>query len=282
MRFLFMSSYNIQIMDTELPGTVVVPVFGTVTVHWRNENIACHIVFLGAVDVSSQQKKKRSKDPVLDHEEKTWERSSHVAVSPVKIHVYFHMCLKSPNFMHNWGHRPTLVDVSGHVRACPSLFPTFPFPLWAATINFCVFRITFPSGEEWSVKSNLSQATDTQLQRMQLCQWQIIFWPLSLSLHGWRFANATACFLFSCSLPFCDGQRTSSKMLRCSSVWKTAWFFFFAALSPSLSVYFCCICLCQCNILIISFSVSLLPCLVSQLLVISCSLSVFPQVSSEG
>lgn len=172
-------------------------------------------------------KKKRSKDPVLDHEEKTWERSSHVAVSPVKIHVYFHMCLKSPNFMHNWGHRPTQVDVSGHVRACPSLFPTFPFPLWAATINFCVFRITFPSVEEWSVKSNLSQATDTQLQRMQLCQWQIIFWPLSLSLHGWRFANATACFLFSCSLPFCDGQRTSSKMLRCSSVWKTAWFFFF-------------------------------------------------------
>lgn len=64
-------------------------------------------------------------------------------------------------------------------------------------------------------QSEKRQATDTQLQRMQLCQWQIIFWPLSLSLHGWRFATATACFLFSCSLPFCDSQRTSSKMLRC-------------------------------------------------------------------
>lgn len=60
--------------------------------------------------------------------------------------------------MHNWGHGPTLVDVSGHVRACPSLFPTFPFPQRAAAINFRVFRITFPSGEEWSVKSNLRNA----------------------------------------------------------------------------------------------------------------------------
>lgn len=36
-----------------------------------------------------------------------------------------------------------------------SLSFSLPFPLWAATINFCVFRITFPSRDEWSVKSNL-------------------------------------------------------------------------------------------------------------------------------
>lgn len=53
---------------------------------------------------------------------------------------------------------PTLVHLSGHVHAHPSVFPTFPFPLWAAAINFCVSRITFPSGEEWSVKSNLRNA----------------------------------------------------------------------------------------------------------------------------
>lgn len=38
-----------------------------------------------------------------------------------------------------------------------SLFQ-FLLPPWAAAINFCVFRITFPSGEEWSVKSNLRNA----------------------------------------------------------------------------------------------------------------------------
>lgn len=65
---------------------------------------------------------------------------------------------------------------------CNPSAPQLPFPLWVAAINFCVFRITFPSGEEWSVKSNLRNAgaTDTQLRGIQLCQWQIIFWPLSL------------------------------------------------------------------------------------------------------
>ncbi len=74
-------------------------------------------------------------------------------------------------------------------------------------------------------QSEKRQATGIQLLRMQLCQWQIIFWPLSLSLYGWRFATVTACFLFSCTFQFCDSWRPSSKMLRCSSVWKTAWLF---------------------------------------------------------
>lgn len=45
-------------------------------------------------------------------------------------------------------------------------------------------------------QSEKCQATDTQLQQMQLCQWQIIFWPLSLGLYGWRFATVTDAFCF--------------------------------------------------------------------------------------
>lgn len=80
-------------------------------------------------------------------------------------------------------------------------------------------------------------AHDTQLQRMQLCQWQIIFWPLSLSLYGWRLATVTACFLFWCTLQFCDSWRPSSKMLRFSSVWKTAWLFVLLFLLHSLFTF---------------------------------------------
>lgn len=82
----------------------------------------------------------------------------HVGVSPVKNHHFFQMSSRRHIFMYCKGHMPTLVHLSGHVHGNPSVFPTFPFPLWAATINFCVFRITFPSGEEWSVKSNLRNA----------------------------------------------------------------------------------------------------------------------------
>lgn len=74
-------------------------------------------------------------------------------------------------------------------------------------------------------QSENRQATDTQLQRMQLCQWQIIFWPLSPSWYGWRFAIVTDGFLFSCILQLCDSWKPGSRWLRCSSVWKTSWLF---------------------------------------------------------
>ena len=106
---------------------------------------------------------------------------------------------------------------------------------------------------------------------MQLCQWQISFWPLSFSLYRWQFATVTDAFLFSCTLQFCDSWRRGSKMLRCSSVWKTAWLFccsFSFALTLALVV-----CLCQCNILIISLSVSPLPLHFSPFLCIFCFLT---------
>lgn len=90
-------------------------------------------------------------------------------------------------------------------------------------------------------QSEKRPATDTQLQRMQLCQWQIIFWPLSLSLYGWRLATVTACFLFSCTLQFCDSWRPGSKMLRCSSVWKAAWLFSLLFLLHYLFTYVVCV-----------------------------------------
>lgn len=116
-------------------------------------------------------------------------------------------------------------------------------------------------------QSEKRQATDTQLQRMQLCQWQIIFWPLSLSLYGWRSATVTACFLFSCTLQFCDSWRPTSKMLRCSSVWKTAWLFLllFLVRSPSAFVVYVSVS--------VTFSLFLYRSLCSQFFSLSSSLS---------
>lgn len=58
-----------------------------------------------------------------------------------------------------------------------------------------VVRITFPSGKEWSVKSNLGNASlaDIELWWMQLCQWQIIF-DLILHRCEWEFAVAVGVF----------------------------------------------------------------------------------------
>lgn len=187
----------------------------------------------------------------------------------------FRCVWKVPTLCITGGHRPTPVDVSGHVRACPSLFPTFPFPLWAATINFCVFRITFPSGEEWSVKSNLRNARPP-IHNFSGCNYAndrsfSDLYPSDYMDGGLPMRQPAFCF--RALYHFVTAREPAIKCWGAHVFDRQRDFFCFAALSPSLSVYFCCICLCQCNILIISFSVSLLPCLISLLLVISCSLS---------
>lgn len=68
-------------------------------------------------------------------------------------------------------------------------------------------------------------------------------------------------FLFSCTLQFCDSWRLGSKMLRYSSVWKTARLFVLLFLLHYLFTFV--VCLCQCNTLIISSSLTLLPSLLS-------------------
>lgn len=172
--------------------------------------------------------------------------------------------------------RSTLVHLSGHVHAQPSVFSTtFPFPLWAAAINFCVFRITFPSGEEWSVKSNLRNARPP-IHNFSGCNYAndrsfSDLYPSACMDGGLPLRQPAFCFralyhFVTAREP--DLKCWGAHLLKDSMT-------FCAALSPSLSIYFCCICLCQCNILIISFSVSLLPYLFSLLLFISCSLSLF-------
>lgn len=65
-----------------------------------------------------------------------------------------------------------------------------PLHSLAKRVCLCsVPRITFPSGKEWSVKSNLRNGSpaDIELGRMQLCQWQIIFDPI-LHCYRWQFS----------------------------------------------------------------------------------------------
>lgn len=120
-------------------------------------------------------------------------------------------------------------------------------------------------------QSEKHQATDTQRLWIQLCQWQIIFWPLSLSLYGWRFATVTACFCLCALYNFvtagdpalkCWGARLFERQLD------------FLCCSFSFTLYLlmlCTVSLCQCNILIIYLSFSLLPLLFSVLFFIFCS-----------
>lgn len=131
-----------------------------------------------------------------------------------------------------------LVSAGLHLKSIASLFQ-HPIPTLCSNYKLLCLRdyLSIRGRMKCEKQSEKLQATDTQLQRMQLCQWQIIFWPLSLSLYGWRFATVTACFLFSCTLQFCDSWRPSSKMLRCSSVWKTAWLFVLLFLLHSLFTF---------------------------------------------
>lgn len=89
-------------------------------------------------------------------------------------------------------------------------------------------------------------------------------------------------FLFSCTLQFCDSWRLGSKMLRYSSIWKTARLFVLLFLLHYLFTFV--VCLCQCNTLIISSSLTLLPSLLSLCLFLFClclSLSL-PSVFPSG
>lgn len=77
-----------------------------------------------------------------------------------------------------------------------NLLPPAPFlHFWGAgRANLYFSRSTFPLGGEMKCErqSTERQATTTQLQRMQLCQCQIIPRPLSLTPLERRFATVTA------------------------------------------------------------------------------------------
>lgn len=150
-----------------------------------------------------------------------------------------------------------------------SLFSASHFHRERQTINFCVFGITFPSGEEWSVKSNLRNAR-----------------PPIHNLCGCNYANDRSfsdLYPAACAdgaLPlwqpaFCfhalyNFVTAGDPALKCwgAHLFERQLDFLCCSFSFALYLLFCSVHLCQCNILIISLSASLLPLLVSLLLLI--------------
>lgn len=82
----------------------------------------------------------------------------------------------------------------------PSLWPWLPLCPTNSVCLWAAVRITFPSVEEWGVKSNLRNArpADMELWRMQLCLWQIIS-DLIPCCSGWQPATAIVLFC-SCGM----------------------------------------------------------------------------------
>lgn len=139
---------------------------------------------------------------------------------------------------------------------------SFPFPLWAATVNICVFRITFPSGEEWSVKSNLSN-TRPPIHNFSGCNYAndrsfSDLYP-SACMDGGLPLWQPAFFCFCATYNYVTA---GDPALKCWSVWKTAWLFVRLFLLPSIFTF---VYASVSVILIILISVSLLPLLFSPL-----------------
>lgn len=131
------------------------------------------------------------------------------------------MGFSSHIFVHCWGHMPIVVHVSDHVHL--SLFPTCSFPLRTATINLCVCRITFHQGKNevwkaiWEMPGRRYTASADAIMPMTDHFLTFIPQPARMAV-----CHCDSLLFVSCSLPLCDSRRTSTKMLRCSSVGKMA------------------------------------------------------------